>query len=265
MDFSSVIHLSKPDIIKEGSIYTPDFLVELVKEKLLKFINKDTSIIDFGAGYGAFTSSFLKTKAKEVIATENDPFAFDVLKKNCPNAKLIFENSLISIYKNKYSSDHTNLVIVGNPPYNDLTSQYKKGEKGSAEVDTFLKARDLGISFLNLYAFLEPKAIGVLHPLSYLMKKANFRSIKLLREHYRLIDATIFPNTDFITLSKHKVTFPVVAAIYIPSTVGMSFDYIQNFPFSILGSSKIFKISDYTTIDGIVKKYPSKKDRKSVV
>lgn len=263
MEFNSVFHLSKPDIIKEGSIYTPDFLVELVKRKVSKFINKNTSIIDFGAGYGAFTSSFLKTEAKEVIATENDQYAFDVLKKNCPNAKLIFENSLINLYKNKYSSDHTNLVIIGNPPYNDLTSQYKKGEKGFTEVDPPLKSRDLGISFLNLYAFLQPKAIGVLHPLSYLMKKANFRSIKLLREHYKLIDATIFPNTDFVTLSKNKVTFPIIAAIYIPSAEGMSFDYIQEFPFSILGSSRIFKISDYTTIDGIVKKYPNKKQVKS--
>lgn len=259
-DFSAIKHLSKTDIIKNGSYFTPEKLTSLVLEKCKNYISDVTTILDLGAGYGAFLNAF-KTSEKKLIGTEYDPKSVQLLKQNFPNVNIYKENSLENISRKKYEiQDAEKLLIVGNPPYNDVTSKYQKGKKGSFVCDEDVSSRDLGISFLKAYDKLKADYICVLHPLAYLIKKQNFKSLKAFKEHYRLIDATIFSSKKFETIERKNNDFPVVAALYERSGKGMTFEDVQRFEFEILDSDKKLIPGKIKTIDGIVKKYPTKEN-----
>ena len=180
-------HLSKEDIIKNGSIFTPDYIVDLIVNQIKDKLNDNSVVIDFGAGYGAFCSAFLNLPHKRIIATDCDKTSIDFIKQEHQGVETILENSLLNINRNKYGEDNDELVVIGNPPYNDVTSQYQKGKKGSFDMDKDVSARDLGISFLKMYEKINAKYICVLHPLSYLCKKNNFKSLEAFKDHYKLI------------------------------------------------------------------------------
>jgi len=259
LTLSKIEHLKKEDIIKNGSIFTPKYLVDISRNWLESKIKKDDYIIDFGVGYGAFISEFLDL-SNNIIATDIDESSIRLFSSLFPKVNAILENSLINISRSKYGIKESDTVIViGNPPYNDLTSQYKKGQKGDLEIDDSIKSRDLGISFLKMYALLQPEYICVLHPLSYLIKKTNFNSLNSFKDHYILEKGIIFSSNEFESIQNSNAEFPVVISLYKNSkSKNMNFEYIENFTFDILNSSETFCLKNFTTIDGHIKKYPTK-------
>lgn len=258
VDSSNIKHLSKEDIVKNGSIFTPQYLVSIVSELLSPYIGENSVIGDFGSGYGAFLQQF-KSKGKRCFATEFDEVSYSLLKQEYPNLDIYNENSLVNIKREKYGLDNDDeLIIIGNPPYNDVMSQYKKGEKGALNCDEDVFARDFGVSFLKAYNKLQAKYVCILHPLAYLIKKNNFSSLNLFAYNYRLIDGVIFSSKCFESIAKTNSEFPVVAALYERNALGMSRDFIDSFEFKILNSDKTFSLWNIHTIDKIVNKYPKK-------
>lgn len=258
MTLSKIIHLNKLDIIKNGSIFTPEKIVEIARNWTQKYISKTDFIIDFGVGYGSFISKFVDL-SNNCIATDIDSQSTQLVRELFPSVRTILENSLVNINRSKYGmSEESKLVIIGNPPYNDFTSQYKKGEKGDVYQDPVVKSRDLGISFLKMYSILKPNYICVLHPLSYLIKKTNFNSLGLFKDHYKLIRGLIFSSKTFESIKKSNMEFPVVLSLYQASNRGMTeFAFIENFPFEIIDSNQTFSLINFNTIDGWINKYPS--------
>lgn len=260
-ELSKVNHLSKEDIIKNGSFFTPADIVNISYNQLKDLIDEDTIILDLCSGYGAFLDCF---KDYNCIATEMDKTSCQILKQNFPNIPVYKENSLLKVGRKKYKLKvKDKLVIVGNPPYNDITSQYKKNNKGTIEADEDLKARDLGISFLKCYNKLKPDYISVLHPLSYLIKKTNFKELKEFSENYKLVDGVIFSSKEFESIKKTTAEFPVVCALYKRGD-SMDFDYIKHFKFKIYKTDKEFVLNNFKTIDKIIPKYPTKNSSSSL-
>ena len=257
---SKNVHLQKEDIIKNGSIYTPDYIVDLVFKMVKPYITKDMVIADFGSGYGSFMNKFNELP-NICFATEYDEKSYHFLKYQFDN-EVFLENSLLDIKRSKYNlCDEDDLVIIGNPPYNDVTSLYKKGQKGKIECDRDVLSRDMGMSFMKTYCKLNAKYICILHPLSYLIKRQNFKLLGFFKEHYKLLDATIFSSKNFESIKKTNSEFPVIAALYERDDMGMEFDYINTFKFKILNSKKTFCLNEIKTVDGIVQKYPHKGEK----
>ena len=256
--FSAIKHLTKEDIVKNGSIFTPTCLTDIVKKKCRPYITPNTTILDLGSGYGAFISAF-KSFGTKIIGTDYDKTSVQLLKQEFPHIPFYHENSLLNVNREKYNiGADDDLLIVGNPPYNDTTSAYRKGQKGELVCDKDLVSRDFGISFLKAYNKLRAHYVCVLHPLSYLIKQQNFRSLGPFRENYCLIDATIFSSKEFETIQVTNSDFPVVAALYERCDKGMDYEHIRQFKFSIFRSRKKFCLNQVETIDGIIPKYPKK-------
>jgi len=260
---SKNIHLTKSEIIKNGSIFTPDYIVDLVFSLIIPHINNDSIIGDFCSGYGAFLDKFNELP-NTCFGTEMDDKSYEFLKENFNNI-VYHENSLININRKKYNiKDNDELIIVGNPPYNDITSQYKKGKKGEILCDDDVKSRDMGTSFLKAYSKLNAKYICVLHPLAYLIKKQNFNMLKDFKDNYKLLKAIIFSSKEFESIKKSNSDFPVVAALYERDNDGMTYEDIYNFKFNILDSNKVFCLNNIKTIDGIISKYPKKEEKSKI-
>lgn len=113
-------HLNKNLSINLGSFYTPKFLVQKAYEFLSKYINlnKDYIFLDSSCGYGDF---FIKDL--NYIAADIDKKALEILQeKNLKNLKIIHTNSLENLNRAKFGiKQNDNLIIIGNPPYNDRT------------------------------------------------------------------------------------------------------------------------------------------------
>lgn len=251
-------HLTKEEQIQLGSYYTHEKLVKKVYEYIKPYIlkNKENVIIfDNAAGFGAFV---LELKDYEYRASDSDPKAFSFLKKNLDNKKIYYSNSLMNVSREKYNIQRDSfLVMIGNPPYNDTTSEFRNGKKGKNLADEDLFDRDLGVSFLKSYNKLKADIVCVLHPLSYLIKKTNFNRLKIYKNNYILNKGIIFPSSWF-----HKtgsIKFPIMIGLYERNEEGMDYDYIKNFEFSILDNPKKFILSNYETTDGYINKYPPRK------
>lgn len=259
MSLSKNTHLTKDQTIKQGSFFTPEHIVQILFDIAKKKISFDDVIVDFGAGYGAFENIFCALKNK-IIATDMDAEAVKKLKENFSGVECILENSLALIDRDKYAAPNAPIVAIGNPPYNDVTSAYKKGQKGGFECDERIKSRDMGISFLKLYDALGARLVFVLHPMAYLIKKNNFVGLGNFKAHYILKQAMTFSSAEFESVQKGNSGFPVVAAFYERNENGMDFDFVKNFKFDVLNSTEKFCLNDWQTIDGIIQKYPQKKD-----
>lgn len=251
-------HLTKEEQIQLGSYYTHEKLVKKVYEYIKPYIlkNKENVIIfDNAAGFGAFV---LELKDYEYRASDSDPKAFSFLKKNLDNKKIYYSNSLMNVSREKYNIQRDSfLVMIGNPPYNDTTSEFRNGKKGKNLADEDLFDRDLGVSFLKSYNKLKADIVCVLHPLSYLIKKTNFNRLKIFKNNYILNKGIVFPSSWF-----HKtgsIKFPIMIGLYERNEEGMGYDYIKNFEFSILDNPKKFLLSNYETTDGYINKYPPRK------
>lgn len=111
------------------------------------------------------------------------------------------------------------------------------------------------MSFLLSYQKLNADIICVLHPLSYLIKPANFKLLKKFSENYRLKQAKIISSQVFNGTSK-SMAFPIIIALYQKDKNGMDYNYIENFNFEI--DEKNFSLKDFGTIKNYLKKYPNK-------
>ncbi|MFB3844441.1 MAG: N-6 DNA methylase [Candidatus Cloacimonadaceae bacterium] len=249
-----------PDNLKSniGKYYTPPSLVKLVGQLVGNYLRPDAVIMDLAAGCGAFLDLFPNHK---MIIRDIDSDAVQFLRA-CGYSSAQTDNSLANVNRSKYGLNKDDyLVCIGNPPYNDLTSLVKrKGTNAKKdidfEIDEDIRSGDLGTSFLRAFAKLDADVICVLHPLSYLIKEANFKNrLKNFTMEYILQEGVIFSSEEFSDTGGSP--FPIVAALYLRHWRGMDYDYIKNFPFKIKDTNELFVLSTYETIDGYIRKYAS--------
>ena len=250
-------HLLKGEQIELGSFYTPKKIVDRLYQLIKKYkAHPQALLFDSSAGAGAFLPEEEPTPSK---AVECDPLAGEFLKRKFSKENVFIGNALLDVSREKYQIAPTDFLIqIGNPPYNDTTSAYKNGQKGRNICDKDLFDRDLGISFLKSYNKLKADVVCVLHPLSYLIKPANFKRLKPFSQNYQLQKGVLFSSTLFKNVS--SIGFPIVIALYEKKKKGMEYENIKTFPFSILDSQeKVFCLKNYETVDSFIRKYPPKK------
>lgn len=261
-------HLSTQEKINLGSFYTADFLVNAVYTMLKKYIDsKDYVLLDSSCGSGNFLQSqaiiksgFAKDSFSKIIGADIDKMALHIAKRTLDSKViLLHKNALHNVTREHFNLTQTDrLIIVGNPPYNDRTSivQNHLKNKDSIQIDSALQHRDIGISFLRSYERLKADFICVLHPLSYLIKRANFSALKDFAKAYKLIDSTIISSQIFCKDSKGY--FPIIIALYKRDSRGMDYEYICNFKFKTI-NEKEFSLKGFDYIGNYIDKYPNKK------
>lgn len=253
-------HLNDEERVTLGSYYTKPELVALVGDLLRRHVpdSGDYVLADTSCGYGAFLSQ-LGVPCRRMTGADVDAEAVKQARRLCPSAVFIRRNGLWQVRRSGYRiSRSERLIIVGNPPYNDRTSQVRNAMKrgaDKAQTDTGLATRDLGMSFLLSYNKLSADWVCVLHPLAYLIKPANFRSLGAFAANYRLTDAVVFDSREFSQTAK-LCGFPIVAALYRRVPGGMSFQDVEKFEFrTIEGMS--FRTGDFESVGAFLDKYPN--------
>jgi hypothetical protein len=248
-------HLNYSDTINYGSFYTPPGIVDLVYDLLKKNIPdfNQYTIVDTSCGYGSFL------RLPRTLGADLDPAALKEAAFKTPSARLFQHNSLAEVHRAQYGLDNdAKLIIVGNPPYNDRTSLVRHELKKSVcDVDNDLKHRDLGISFLLSYNKLKAGYICVLHPLSYLIKKANFESLGPFRYNYQLKDGIVISSGEFAATSK-TMRFPILIGFYQRTPEGMSHNFIRGYPFKIKEGPEL-RLDCFDEFGWFTTKYPNQK------
>lgn len=245
-----------------GCFYTPEKFVNALIGMLNKNIEKinECTIIDTSCGYGSF---FIhkQIKANKLIMADIDDKALDIAKKNaCANKDIQYfnVNALKNIDRNNYNiTQNENLIIIGNPPYNDKTSIAKNEIKASilCDIDDDVNTRDLGISFLLSFNKLQADYVAVLHPFSYMIKKANYDLLKRFFRNYSIVDSIIINSQDFDFTSKSS-GFPIVIVLYKRTQEGTAHEEIMKREWQTIdGVSFNLKIN---SIKNYISKYPSK-------
>jgi methylase of polypeptide subunit release factors len=194
-----------------GKYFTPPPGVELVKG-LIQNILPNSLVVDLSVGFGAFTtltdpSSFMGFD----IDTTAIKFTSEILgyKAQATNSVETIGREALGIPKER------DLIVVGNPPYNDQTSKNRRQLKTKLEQGQALVAdRDMGIAFLKAAFHLQPKAVCFLHPFSYILKYANYA--RLAKQGYYPYKLIIFSSRLFSTHGSNA--FPCVAALWMPRT-----------------------------------------------
>ena len=254
-------HLNYADTINLGSYYTPETIVDLAYSILRKNITnlKDFTILDSSCGYGSFLAR--GGVAKRFVGADIDQKAIFEAKKTISGANFIHQNSLSNVCRDNLAiRGEEKLIAIGNPPYNDTTSISRNSIKDTSVqngIDSDIKTRDLGMSFLLSYDKLGADYVCVLHPLSYLIKKANFALLSKFSQNYKLIDGIIISSHEFSDTSR-GMAFPILIALYEKDQKGMTYDYIQNYQFKVKDDG-LFRLSDFDTVVNYVQKYPNKK------
>lgn len=252
-------HLNHKTQIDLGSFYTPEHLVEIAREILRENVGElnDYTVLDSSCGYGSFLNINPKSRT---IGADIDNVAIDEAKKTT-KAEFVECNSLKNVSRKQFNlSLEEKLVIVGNPPYNDTTSILRhniKDRKTTENIDQDIKTRDLGMSFLLSYDKLSADYVCVLHPLSYLIKKANFALLKNFAKNYKLVDSLVISSHEFSDTSR-GTAFPIVIALYKRDKNGMDYDFIKDYRFKVKDDGT-FALTDFDTIVNYVQKYPNKK------
>ena len=251
----SQAHLAYESRVNLGSYYTPTDIVDIAWEMIAPYVHSQTIIIDSACGYG----DFLKNCGQAItIGCDIDETAIDVAKKNNHKVRFFQTNALRNVSRTKFGiPQQSDLIVVGNPPYNDKTSLIRHSIKDiDFDIDKDIASRDLGISFLRSYNKLEADLICVLHPLSYLIKPTNFRLLKEFTANYRLIEGLLISSWEFPESAKHT-PFPIVLALYQRNTQGMEYNFIRSFRFRVADKSG-FCLDDFDYITGYIDKYPKK-------
>lgn len=254
-------HLNYIDTVNLGSYYTPEIIVDLAYSILQKNILniKDFTILDSSCGYGSFLAR--KKIAKRLVGVDIDQKAIFEAKKTTKDVDFICQNSLLNVCrKNLTIENNEKFIAIGNPPYNDTTSIIRNSIKDVSvqnNIDFDIKTRDLGMSFLLSYDKLQADYVCVLHPLSYLIKKANFALLSKFAKNYKLIDGLIISSHEFSDTSR-GMAFPILIAFYRKDRNGMTYDYIQSYQFEVKDDG-LFRLKDFDTIVNYVQKYPNKK------
>lgn len=252
-------HLAYKERINLGSYYTKNELVSLVYRLLRKNVQRltDHVLIDTSCGYGSFFNQ--KDLPLRKIGADIDPDAVQKASANNNGVSFICHNSLLDVSRANYRlSEKDKIIIVGNPPYNDKTSIIRKSLKQDIKsIDADLKTRDLGISFLLSYNKLNSDYICVLHPLSYLIKKANFSLLRPFVENYKLLDSVVISSFEFSETSR-GTPFPILIALYQRDGEGMDYHFIEHYNFRTK-EGKSFRLSSFDPIAHYVSKYPNGK------
>ncbi|RIA80921.1 hypothetical protein C1645_837834 [Glomus cerebriforme] len=200
-----------------------------------------------------------QTPPKETTA-DNDELAVDYLKENFSSLQVIQKNALTNFKRTDYGiSEKQKLIIIGNPPYNDLTSlkgrKIKQNSRNNLTIDSQIKSRDLGISFLRSYYHLKADYVCILHPLSYLIKETNFNHLKEFKDNYRLLKSLVIDSKKFTDAK--GASFPIAISLYQKDKKGMDYEYIKNFSFQ-LEDGREFSLNSFQFLTNLVNKYPKK-------
>jgi len=253
-------HLTYHEVTNHGCFYTPLFYVN----KLLSMLEKEVidfseyTIIDTSCGYGSFFEFKYRTTPKRLAGGDIDEAALKIASERRKDIEYFKVNALKDVSRANYKIlDKDKLIIIGNPPYNDITSKVKKNIKQGylCEIDEDIKTRDLGISFILGYNKLDANYVCILHPLSYLIKKANFDLLKPYLQRYALINSTIMSSQDFTETSK-GTGFPIILALYRRDETGSNYDNIMTTNFKTINGN-IFNLK-FDSVSNYLKKYPSK-------
>lgn len=252
-------HLTYQAKINNGSFYTPPELVNYVWNFIAPFLTKNAVVLDTSAGKGSFFFNKEK-KGLSFVATDNDDLAINYLKENFPSLRVIKKNALISLKRTNYGiSEKQKLIIIGNPPYNDFTSlkarKIKEKFATNLTINSQIKSRDLGISFLRSYYHLQADYICILHPLSYLIKETNFNHLKELKDNYRLLKTLVVDSKKFTDAK--GASFPITVSLYQLDNKGMNYEYIKNFFFQLEDGRK-FSLNSFQFLTNLIDKYPKK-------
>lgn len=237
-------HLPDSKKANLGKYYTPKEIVETLRQRISPKIEENSILMDLACGCGAFLELFDDC---HIIGRDIDSQAIEILDLfNFSN--IAVDNTLLNVSREKYGIKQTDdLIIIGNPPYNDTSSinkRYSTKSKSKRDPeDADIHCRDVGRSFLEAYAKLNPRYICVLHPLSFLIKRVNFQSLKHLKKNYILEDAIIFKSSIFSDLYS-RTPFPILIATYKRDEQGMDYEYIKQFSFDIYGSNQKFLLSN---------------------
>lgn len=257
---TDVSHLNYRQKTNLGSFYTPPHIVRRVYDMLDRngCLGSVETLLEPACGYGAFFSPILSQTHLRLIGADIDADAISVARQQYPNVALFAVNGLSQVSREKYRiGSHERLLIVGNPPYNDVTSHVKNSVKATpCDIDSDVRSRDLGLSFMLAAAKLNPDYIAILHPLSYLIKETNFKVLHPFMRKYCLRDAIVFSSQEFTDTSK-GCGFPIVATVYERSISGTHYAEIRQRRFNTIEGTS-FSISDYDYISRYITKYPTK-------
>lgn len=253
-------HLDSINKIILGSFYTPRFYVTLAKKWMQKHSIIDYTVLDTSAGYGAFFEIEKDFPASKFIANDIDIVAIQTLKQNFPLVVAYNKNALCNITRDMFDiTEKEKLIIVGNPPYNDVTSQIRKRikSKTNLQVDKSVKSRDLGLCFVKSYNILKADYALILHPLSYLIKEANFNRAKSFFSNYIIKEHIVFSSSRFEGTSLLS-SFPIIMALYKRcENNGLTYKNIFNMTFCTEEKSS-FCLAKRDYIGNYIPKYPNK-------
>lgn len=260
MDSNISKHLCHKDIVNLGSFYTPYKYVMIAGDWLKSEGIDDTYyIMDSSCGYGAFfeLSQFFANNV--FIGNDIDSQAIKAIPNCFPFVKLYNKNSLLNVSRKQFDiPDSAKLIIVGNPPYNDTTSIINQRIKNGVEMDSDISTRDLGISSILSYNKLGAEYVLILHPLSYLIKRANFQLVSSFFNNYTIVKHVIFNSQEFANTSKYN-GFPIIMALYKKETgSGISYNDIRVFDFHTV-EGRIFRLSNCDYVANYIQKYPHNK------
>ena len=256
-------HLGVVGRVNLGSFYTPSKYVRIVSEWLLSHgIGKGWTIADLSCGYGAFFELADVGGLHECryIGNDIDHEAVNQARKLFPNVRWFEHNALADVRRAKFGiHGKERLVVVGNPPYNDVTSQINQKIKSNAlPIDPDLKTRDLGMSSLLADNKLAAEYVIVLHPLSYLIKKSNFIATWDFFSNYKLLEHVVFSSQEFAGTSK-TAGFPVIVAMYKREVGrGLSYEDVNKTWFHTVDGAT-FSLSGFDYVTDEIDKYPGKK------
>lgn len=254
-------HLTYEELTNSGSFYTPAKFVSAIFEMLRAEVQdmSDWTILDNSCGYGSFFDLFNETNEPyRIVGADIDEKAIEKAFPRNPNVQYHVRNALTDLCRSKYRiMDNEKLIIVGNPPYNDVTSKVKNEIKRGfiCNIDPSILTRDMGISFLLSYEKMSPDFVCVLHPLSYLIKKANYTLLSPFLSKYKLINALVASSQDFAQTSK-GTGFPIILAIYKRDERGTSYNEIMTTDYRLFDGGK-FNLK-FDSISNYVRKYPNK-------
>lgn len=258
MNSNVSLHLCRKDIINLGSFYTPYKYVRLAGEWLKsEGIDDSYFILDSSCGYGAFFELSEFFSGNRFIGNDIDSQAIKIISDYFPSVKLYNKNSLLNVNRKQFDiPDNAKLIIVGNPPYNDTTSLVNQSIKNnSVEMDSDLSTRDLGISSILSYNKLNAEYALILHPLSYLIKRANFQLGSKFFNNYTILNHIVFNSQEFANTSKYN-GFPIIMALYKKTPGrGISYNDIRVFDFHTV-EDNTFRLSNRDYVASYIQKYP---------
>lgn len=252
-------HLTTKKIVNLGSFYTPEKFVFMGASWLVDHkLDSSYAIVDSSCGYGAFFNLCSIFPHNRYIGNDIDSVAVNRARENFPFIESSHFNALWQVRREAFGlASEERFCIVGNPPYNDVTSILKNRMKTDRVlIDSDIFTRDLGLSFLNSYAKLQADYALILHPLSYLIKKANFKAAGQFFQHYRILESIVFSSDEFADTSR-MTHFPIIMALYQRKPgKGLSYDEIRDFKFQTLEGDS-FCLSQWDYLADYLNKYPT--------